>query len=1118
MGSKVNVNRLGVISKQKILQELSDYYLQPIENETDLINFYENTGVNFTKDKYKKVNKLWRELGGWYNNRLDIKREEEERKKEALRKKRIKEDNDYLNSVISFIQTGTTLNQGSMKTFKIPRDDLMLRVISELAKSNKKIVMRIGRNYYTLNPAFLMKVRDNILNEDFMVEEQEEYVSDEMATIGILNNTTFTLKIIDDNLSNKKKGGEFFKWLHKIDKLDLDDYQISTDFKQYDEACFIHSVRLYYQRKGIDKEAEIQDIKCKMTSRKLTLQKVKYVAEILKVGIKVKDIRSKTQKNHNNNIIHYKNTDNDDITDIIELGLIDDHYFLIEDLEITKYALMNYDKIKNIDRWNEIYKKRDNYYCRDRKRFINSFDVIKIMYENSDKYLTELTPDQKMETHHFKVNKPNDIKPYELNPKSTQKVCYEPKEEKFPTMNIYFDFETTTDGVKHEPYLLCYTSQSDDKVKVINEGKRTPKKFLEEICKDAKKKGYESLRCIAHNVNYDFQFLYPFISEINIIQRGTKLLCASGVYYHYGKKFYLKFVDSYSFIATKLCKFPKMFKLPYEKEIMPYSLWNKETIKENVITIKECRKYCDKQVDSMNIGKKIRLSDYENYYNEFIQKATEWDCLIGDENTDDEVLFDLYKYSTNYCKIDVKLLKDGYNIFRDWILEVCELDINLYITLPSLANDYMLKEGVYDGCYMVCGSQLQFIMKSMVGGRTMTRKNEKYYKDVELDDLDAVSLYPSAMNRLAGYLMGKPKVLKNLTYEFLKSVDGYYVDIRIKKVNKKYSFPLMSKINDEGIREWSNYMEGEILSVDKTQLEDLIEFHKIEFDVIQGYYYDEGRNYKIKEVINHLFDTRLKKKKEKMPDGSIGNPIEQIYKLLMNSAYGKTLLKPFDTDKEYIKEHKLDKFLIRHYDSVTNCVELHDKSYEVSLLKPIIEHYNLVHIGVEVLSMSKRIMNEVMCLAEDNNINIYYQDTDSTHTEIKDITDLNDAFKKKYERDLLGDKMGQFNCDFESDILKGDIKSVESIFLGKKCYIDKLQGEEEGVYDYHIRMKGVSYESIMDKCDELDIGVMELYKRLYDGETIEFDLACRGKKACFETIKDGTMITKKDFPRSVCFA
>ena len=37
--------------------------------------------------------------------------------------------------------------------------------------------------------------------------------------------------------------------------------------------------------------------------------------------------------------------------------------------------------------------------------------------------------------------------------------------------------------------------------------------------------------------------------------------------------------------------------------------------------------------------------------------------------------------------------------------------------------------------------------------------------------------------------------------------------------------------------------------------------------------------------------------------------------------------------------------------------------------------------GVSLLSMSKRIMNEIMCLAEDLGIKIYYQDIDSMHRE-----------------------------------------------------------------------------------------------------------------------------------------
>jgi len=89
--------------------------------------------------------------------------------------------------------------------------------------------------------------------------------------------------------------------------------------------------------------------------------------------------------------------------------------------------------------------------------------------------------------------------------------------------------------------------------------------------------------------------------------------------------------------------------------------------------------------------------------------------------------------------------------------------------------------------------------------------------------------------------------------------------------------------------------------------------------------------------------------------------------------------------------------------------------------------------------------------------------------------------------------------------------------LGKKCYVDKLQGDEEGVFDYHIRMKGVSGDAIADKVLEENCDVVELYDRLFDGEEIIFDLCCRGVKACFETMNDGTMTTRDIFARAIKF-
>ena len=58
--------------------------------------------------------------------------------------------------------------------------------------------------------------------------------------------------------------------------------------------------------------------------------------------------------------------------------------------------------------------------------------------------------------------------------------------------------------------------------------------------------------------------------------------------------------------------------------------------------------------------------------------------------------------------------------------------------------------------------------------------------------------------------------------------------------------------------------------------------------------------------------------------------------------------------------------------------------------------YNYCHCGVEILSMSKRIMNEVMCLAEDVDLKIFYQDTDSMHMNYDEVPILTKEFQRKY--------------------------------------------------------------------------------------------------------------------------
>ena len=207
-------------------------------------------------------------------------------------------------------------------------------------------------------------------------------------------------------------------------------------------------------------------------------------------------------------------------------------------------------------------------------------------------------------------------------------------------------------------------------------------------------------------------------------------------------------------------------------------------------------------------------------------------------------------------------------------------------------------------------------------------------------------------------------------------------------------------------------------------------------------------------------------------------------------------------------------------------------------VKPYNKHFNFVSFGVNVLSMSKRIMNEVICTAEDLDIPVYYQDTDSIHIHQSRLQTLENEFKRRYGRELVGNKLGQFHSDFASFGSTDDMPvAIRSIFVLKKTYIDQLKNSC-GEIAFHIRMKGVIPDVIVAKANELfphdiqceyrdglvypidsvsdnkEYSIYHLYHELYDEKSFEFDL-CKSKiKPCFE-FENFNVSTKTTFIRKI---
>ena len=180
------------------------------------------------------------------------------------------------------------------------------------------------------------------------------------------------------------------------------------------------------------------------------------------------------------------------------------------------------------------------------------------------------------------------------------------------------------------------------------------------------------------------------------------------------------------------------------------------------------------------------------------------------------------------------------------------------------------------------------------------------------------------------------------------------------------------------------------------------------------------------------------------------------------------------------------------------------------------EHFNYVQCGVEILSMSKRIMNKVFDASNDCGVKIYYQDTDSIHLNYDDVNKVVDRYKEKYNVELVGEELGNFHVDFDMKGATTEIYAKESLFLGKKTYIDILESTDKNgniINSEHVRMKGIPTECIQYYAEQNNITILDVYKQLYDNGIIEFDLTNDGNKFVCRKNKDHTISNITDFTR-----
>jgi hypothetical protein len=983
-----------------------------------------------------------------------------------------------------------------------------INVLRGLIDSKERLLLNLNDTSFTLTKQNLMKggkmykSLKNFTTSYFI----NSWGSDKVKQEVIKGITSGSLSRVERPVAKKirrnRNAGQF-KYINTTD-IDLTKYQIIKDETELDfvnEHCLIQTLL----HCGISEDV-CNRIKLSFNyAYEFPRSKLSDVAKIIEHQIVlyfVKDNKSSNRKVINNQI--YGKFDKQ-----IKIAMYDEHYFVYEDVNYSIFSIKHYNDVKELKDWNLITKLKVNgSYVREAERFhpINSLELIYNL--NLGGHFVESNILKSIDTRQTKIY---------LNEISKEQNEFEHQESKFIKVPVVFYADTETD-VSGENHMLLYFGIIDDK-------DEEPFIFTDayennfftyintKLNKLPKLKYGEGMYCpivYFHNVKYDFTVIRELFNIESMCEKDSALYS-----FRVSNKTELKYisnnieiVDSYKMIPIPLSKFSNTFSLGDDmnkKEAIAYTYYTSETKYQTLETI-------DNYMAHLN--PKLKDTFMDNLNNKLFE--------FNEENQ----TFNPYAYYLYYLKYDVLVLRGGMHVLKIKMNDLTGLNINNILTISSLVDRSFKNQDCYKGVYSLKGNIREFVGSAIYGGRVAVNQQFILQEINEvINDYDCTSLYPSSLSRLAkemGIPTGSAKILTSTEYNNIKNFIYYIVKIKIIKINKSQQIPFIGvKVN--GILQYINdACDGIEMTVDKITLEDYIEFHHIEFEIIEGVYWNEGSNKTIGTVIDTLFADRIKYKQlmkgYKATDNEYksGDIMQNLIKLMLNSVYGKTIMKKTNTTS-VIKSNgeELQTYIYNEYKKINTITKLNSRQSIVEN-KSVDDSSNLAHVGCLILSYSKRIMNEVMNVANDNNIVIYYQDTDSMHLKNADISKLEQCYKLKYNTEIRGEAMAKFHSDFS---LKGAKKGAEiiattSIFLGKKCYMDILQSvndNNEIIQDVHIKLKGITeagvnhkinYYMKEQKMNKVD-AVKYMFNQMIKGEKMAFILNPKNEKVMFKYHSNG---------------
>ena len=892
----------------------------------------------------------------------------------------------------------------------------------------------------------------------------------------------------------RDKAGNYFNY-YNTTNIDLTRYQIYheerdfTENKHYLEHgrkhCLIHVLEQYRIIPAVVNQVFLSFQENTFIEKK----DLKKVSDIVQKSIILYFTDEKKRDGHDEKQIRKSKQQYGNYAETLSICLIEKHYFIYEPVAYTEFYTKNYLQCKEYKRGNDIIRFRKTGPMKGKPEYRGNKPLT-----DSFTLITNFMKSELFKFIEFRADATPEQRGIDLTNIAEEQRLYEYNEPENKHCRIFYaDTETVIEGKegKHVIYLTGIINESDEDAMTYG-GVNCINQMFDYVYNDTTP--YEKVIVYFHNLKYDISILGR-----NLVFK--KSIEKSGNYYevdiiYRGRTISLR--DSYKLISKPLRNFQKAFNLPYgKKEAIAYEFYKLNT---------------PEIVDVMEYSSRLKNDEERNIFMEALEEDKNGDEIFEYDGKN----FNCMEYYKYYLNFDCLTLRGGMVKFNENIGELTNgtLSTSNVLTTSSLGHHYMSGKGVYNNIYQCKGNLRAYISKAVAGGRVHV--NDKYVcAEIKsgVSYIDACSLYPSAMNRLGrefGYATGEAKHFIGAVPDNAK----YFIaTVEITAIRKEQQMPFVCVRDAKNrIQYINNLSEPATVVIGKLTLEDLIRYQNIEYKIIEGVYYDEGYNGTINEIIQNLYNGRLGYKKA-------GNSLmSEMVKLVMNSAYGKTIMKTSNSEIVYMNNVE---YLEKYYDVIESYADKGMNQYRIKKYCSD-NSYNMASVGVQILEMSRRIMNELFDVANDMKVPIYYTDTDSLSIDSTGLPSVIAEYKNRYGRDLMGDSLEtfQYDFDFKSDVDKKEIKSVASIFLGRKAYIHTVSDGTRTEYIY--KMKGIPHASIIDTVEKKYGGdVYALYLDLSKGVEVEFCLNPVGGAPSFEfrnsavfTRATGSFVRKLKFDRA----